>query len=187
MRSIILAIVVTGMGACSEEESGQAAANSVCDSVSDCADGTTCLVVDGNGRCRAICEVSTTECGGSASCGAVGVLSVDVCQPPAPEPTPDDPPSAAEQPRIPCASDAECDALEAGAICAGYKGERDCTLACAIESDCTMPAVGGVRMDFLTCITDESDATRKACLPDAACFSNPMSCIDFGAPILPFP
>jgi hypothetical protein len=176
-----LATLGTGLAACTDEaEDGTSSAAKACATAGECPSGTVCLVIDGRGACRPVCDGAADECGASASCGGVGVLSVEVCQPPAPAPTPDDPPSAEEQPRLPCASDAECEAIDAGAICAQFQGSRDCTRPCVAETDCDIPTLGGVRTDFLTCLTDEGDATRKACLPDAACFANPMNCISFG-------
>ncbi len=182
MRYLVIATVFAGVAGCTDEEQTQG-----CKTVTDCSNGTTCLLADGHRACRPLCDVSTDTCGGSATCGSVGVLSVDVCQPSAPPPTPDDPPVAEEQASLPCATDPACDALQAGSICAGFQGERDCTIRCSAESDCAMPELGGVSVDFLTCSPDESDTTRKACLPDARCFSNPMSCVQLGVPTMPFP
>lgn len=65
-----------------------------------------------------------------------------------------DPPEPEEEPRIPCMTDAECDALTAGAICVEWKGARDCTIPCTMETVCDLPAAGGIVFDFLTCLED---------------------------------
>ena len=34
----------------------------------------------------------------------------------------------------------------------------------------------GIKMDFLRCLPDDGNTTRRACLPRKECFSNPMAC-----------
>ncbi len=150
-----------------------------CNSSSDCQKDYVCLFVGQGSGCAPICSGSSDECGTNASCGGVGVLDVDVCQKKPDTSNDQTPPAPEEQPRIPCKSDAECNALQSGAICAEFQGARDCTLPCSVESDCDVPSLGGVTMDFMTCIPDEGLSTRKACLPDASCFSNPLACVTF--------
>ena len=57
-----------------------------------------------------------------------------------------------------------------------------CTLPCAREDDCDLPATGGVAIDFLTCGEDEADRSRTACIIDEACLQNPLSCIETDFP-----
>lgn len=87
--------------------------------------------------------------------------------PPAPEPPP-------EPPRLPCNDDDDCDG---DLVCATFEGERDCTIPCAAEADCTPPTVNGVTIDLLTCAADEG-ADRDVCVPDLACYPNLSSCVD---------
>ena len=163
-------------GAGASEHQTAAWANGACESSADCPAVHACLVVGNQGGCTPICNGSSNQCGAQASCGGVGATSIDVCQPVA---DPNDPPDAEEQPRLPCKSDAECGNLQSGLICAEYMGARDCTLPCSIESDCDIPAMGGISMDFMTCAADEGNSSRNACLPDARCFNNPMVCVTF--------
>lgn len=87
----------------------------------------------------------------------------------------EDPPE--EAPRRPCRADGEC---EAGEICATWDGERSCTLPCGEESDCTPPPAGGFTFDYLTCGPDETAGQdRDACVPDPACFEDPLACTTF--------
>lgn len=146
-----------------------------CVSASDCPASTVCIAAGGRSACQPTCSASADECGGNASCGGVGSLSINVCQP---TPQESDPPTEAEQPRIPCRTDRECDALHAGAICAEYQGVYDCTIPCGAERDCDVPRLGGFQVDFMTCAPDEGAPSRRACLPDAECFSNPLACVN---------
>ena len=110
----------------------------------------------------------------------VGSTSVSICEEPKEETSSggeQSAPEPEEEPRIPCKTDAECDALQSGLICAQFQGQRDCTIPCSQESDRDTPAVGGMSIDFMTCIADEGDSSRNACLPDVACFNNPMDCV----------
>ena len=115
------------------------------------------------------------ECGASGQCAGVGVLEVNICQP---EPDPMNPPKAEEQPKIPCREDADCSNIHPEAICAQWRGARDCTLPCMDERVCDPPAIGGVTVDFVNCQDDErADQMRTACLPREECFNDPFSCI----------
>ena len=131
-------------------------------------DGPTCL---------ATCTASANECGGSASCNGVGVTSVNICQESESDDEEGSTPEPEKSPKIPCVTDAECAALQPGLVCAEFQGAKDCTMPCSQESECDMPEMMGVKIDFLTCLDDEADTTRKACVPDVACFSDPMSCM----------
>ncbi|MBT6432049.1 MAG: hypothetical protein HOK97_11005 [Deltaproteobacteria bacterium] len=153
-----------------------------CTTLADCASGTVCIGAgSGASACLPDCSVSTTECSASASCTGVGSTSVSICQEAEEEEQSSGGETAApepqEEPRIPCTTDAECNTLQAGLICAEFQGMKDCTIPCSQESDCDMPSVGGMSIDFMTCIDDEGDSSRQACLPDVACFNDPMSCI----------
>jgi hypothetical protein len=105
-------------------------------------------------------------------------MSVNVCQPaPEAEEEAQAEPVPEEQPTLPCSTDEDCQEFSEIAICAMFEGVRDCTIPCGAEADCDMPTVMGVNIDFLTCLADEGDASRNACLPDKACWANPTSCI----------
>lgn len=163
----------------SESSEGSSSASSgkgaSCSTSSDCPDSQLCLETSLGRYCTLNCSVSASECSGSAGCEGVGAIEVSVCNP---DPvTEDETPDAESQPSLPCQTDAECAAKVSSTICAEWQGERDCTIGCTQESECTPPSVAGVTMDFLTCATDEGDTSRTACLPDPACFTNPMSCI----------
>ncbi len=164
-----------GSGTNSGSESG--GSDGACLSTEECSAGIVCITYGSvGGVCTPQCTASVDECMGEASCAGVGATSVNVCQEPKPDPKPE------EEPTIPCMSDAECDAVESGLICVTWKGESDCTRPCTEESECDVPSVGGITADFLTCLVDEDDTSRKGCVPDEACFSNPLSCTD-----APFP
>ena len=165
----------TGSG--SETAGESDTSDGACVSTEDCSAGNVCVAYGpAGGACTPQCSATVDECGGEASCAGVGATSINVCQEPQAEPKPE------EEPRIPCTSDAECEALESGLICVEFKGESDCTLPCSQESECDVPSVGGITSDFLTCLDDEGDPSRKGCVPDEACFMDPLSCTD-----LPFP
>jgi len=167
---------LAGCGTKGDSENGSAPP---CESNSDCTSGLACVTFGGGaGVCTPTCSVSGDECSGSAGCKGVGALSVNVCQE---EEAEGEAPAPEEQPKIPCKTDAECDALHAGAICAQWKGVKDCTIQCMGEATCDMPEVGGMKLDFMTCIADErTDKDRTACLPDEKCFTDPMSCVELG-------
>jgi hypothetical protein len=164
-------------------------AGAACSSTTECASGQACVVVAGIGACALSCSVSGNECSGQASCGPVGSISANYCQQPPPSgvPSEDSPPQADEQPSIPCVSDAECAAIEAGAVCATFEGERECTIRCSARSQCNPPSFGGITTDFFTCIPDEGDRSRTVCLPDVACFStsDPLRCVTIDTPTVP--
>ncbi|MCB9749624.1 MAG: hypothetical protein H6713_06400 [Myxococcales bacterium] len=155
-----------------------------CTSTADCEDGFVCLSVGGaGGVCTPQCTASADECGGMASCSAVGALAeVNVCEDDPEDPSA--PPKPEEEPQITCMEDAECEALQAGTICVEWKGARSCTIPCAAEADCDLPGAGGVTVDFLACLPDEANDARMGCVPDEACFDDPLMCIG-GIPDFP--
>ena len=181
-----LMLLGTTLVGCGDDGGGGAAGDATtCSQMSDCPTGTVCLVTAGLGLCQLDCSVSSDECGASASCAGVGALEVSICQ----ETKEEGEEKAAEEvteedvPYIPCATDADCTPLDPGAICAEFKGRKDCTIPCnnqGEKSECNMPPMMGVSMDFLICNPDEADTSRLACLPDEACFSDMMSCMDLG-------
>ena len=153
-----------------------------CVTQSDCDDGFACITALGMSVCQPVCTGTIDECGTSASCGGIGAMSIDVCQPakeevPAEEASEENAPTPEEQPTLPCVTDEDCSKFDSGAICAQWQGTKDCTIPCAQESDCDIPAIAGFSVDFMTCLEDEADSTRMACLPDEKCFADPMSCI----------
>ena len=184
---------------CSEDESNTQNGNDPtppqsCSGQSDCSDGYACVSVAGVSYCQLTCSLSSDACGASASCGSVGATSVSVCQPEEESTdsnsgnasTEESAPQPDKQPKLPCSTDADCAQFDESAICAEFQGTKDCTIPCTEERECDVPAIGGFSVDFLTCLPDESDQSRSACLPDEACFSNPLNCVtlpnanDFG-------
>jgi hypothetical protein len=127
--------------------------------------------------CQLDCTANLSACGAEASCAGVGSLSVNVCQPEPEEPAQDETPKPEEQPTLPCAVDADCQKFQANAICVQWEGVKDCTIPCTVEEDCTSPDMMGFQVDFMTCDADEADTSRMACVPDPACFSNPLDCV----------
>lgn len=167
------------LSACGGDGTTPADAARSCSTHADCGAQAVCLVSPSGSACAPTCTGAAGECSGSATCGGVGVLSVSACQEPQ-STSANDPPTAEEQPRVPCASDDECKTLDPRGICAQFQGHKDCTIACTAETACDTPSVGGVKTDFLTCLPDGANAARSACLPDERCFSNPLACVTFG-------
>ena len=159
-----------------ESGAGPGIGNGECETVSDCGDGYACLFAGEKSICTPTCSGSMDECGAEASCGGVGMLSVEVCTPAQTEEETKDP---KQQPTLPCISDEDCELLQAGTICATWKGNSDCTIPCSTENECNLPVEFGVSIDFMTCIDDEAK-DRTACLPDEKCIENVMSCISVG-------
>ena len=153
-----------------------------CQSSADCGDNTVCVRIGDQATCHLDCAVGGNECSGSASCEGVGKVSVNICQPPEPTPSEETPPDPEEAPRLPCQSDAECQALDPATICAEWRGVRDCTIPCATDNQCNLPPIGGISVRLLACQTDEGDQSRMACLPNEACINNPQSCFTLPTP-----
>ena len=191
-RVVLAAACLFTFNACSGDDDsksdapGRSASGPACASPADCDEGFTCLSYGGSGGCVPVCTASVSPCSTSASCGPVGVLEVNVCQEPK-SADPEKPPAAEEEPRIPCQSDTECRALHPGAICAQWKHNRDCTIPCNVETDCDVLGIGGMSVDFMTCIPDEGNTSRKACLPDERCFSDVMTCVTLPDAMNPTP
>ena len=182
----LASIVFLAIGCGGSDDDSEGGANGyggpACVTQSDCGDNAACVTAAGMSVCQPVCTGSIDECGASASCGGVGAMSINVCQPaqeetPAEEATEEDAPAPEEQPSLPCATDADCSKFDSGAICAQWDGVKDCTIPCTEESDCDIPAIGGFSVDFMTCIPDEADTSRMACLPDENCFADVMSCV----------
>lgn len=183
MKQIVLGItlVVMVLG-CEASDSEDAAAGNgpPCVVQSDCPGTQACVNTLGITYCQIDCSVSADECGVSSSCTGVGAMSISVCQPAKPEVEEEENPTPEAQPTLPCVTDADCTKFQANAICAQFQGVKDCTIPCAVETDCDMPVLAGISIDFMTCINDEGDDSRSACLPDEACCSDPLSCTSFG-------
>ena len=178
--SVVLMAVGCGGSDEESESTGGAAPAQSCVGQSDCPDEFACVTTAGMSYCQPTCTGSIDACGANASCGGVGAMSINVCTPEPEAPAASEEqaaPTPEEQPKLPCASDADCMEFQANAICAQFEGVKDCTIPCSVEADCDTPAIGGFSVDFLTCLADEGDASRSACLPDAACFANPLSCV----------
>ena len=184
MRTLILfcAAVCLALAGCGSDDSDGGSGNGPegsvgpCTTSSDCPDNHACIQVGtAPAGCVPTCSASVTECSGTAQCAGVGLLDVNVCQP---EPDPMEPPSPETQPKIPCRVDADCASAHPDAICAEWRGARDCTIPCMDERVCDPPAIGGITVDFSSCLEDErTDKDRTACLPREECFNNPLSCI----------
>ena len=155
--------------ACATESSSDSCATS-----SDCGAASVCARHGGTAVCAPNCSATASSCTGTASCEGLGVTSVNVCQEPQ---DPNMPESADKQPQLACVSDADCEALQPGTICASFRGVTDCTIPCSAETQCDVPSVAGVSFDFYHCSNDEAQTSRQACLPDPACIDNPTSCL----------
>jgi len=182
----LLSVIFLAVGCGGSDDESEGGANGyggpACVTQSDCGDEAACVTAAGMSVCQPVCTGSIDECGVSASCGGVGAMSINVCQPakeeaPAEEATEEDAPAPEEQPTLPCVTDEDCSKFDSTAICAQWEGAKDCTIPCTQESDCDIPAIGGFSVDFMTCLEDEADTSRMACLPDAACFADVMSCV----------
>lgn len=146
-----------------------------CDEPDECAGGVCVALIDGNNppvycseECGACpdgfyCDQDTFALAGLSFCRFGATPS----EPPPPPPEP---------PRLPCKADDDCDG---GLVCATFMGERDCTIPCSAEPECSVE-LGGVSIDLHECASDQSDgAERLVCLPDLSCFPNATSCISF--------
>lgn len=150
-----------------------------CLTSAQCQDGLVCLAYGSQtGTCVAECTASADACGAEATCSGVGAASIDVCQDNDDITEPGQVPTEEERPRVACASDAECGELAPGTICVEWEGFAECTLPCSSEPECDTPAVGGFSADLLTCLPDEADPSRSGCVPDKACFADPLSCVE---------
>jgi len=186
MRVIILfALLATGCKAGDPDDplQGTAQEGESCATLGDCEGDLVCLSVgEAGGVCSFRCDIDVNACGGSTECGALGSVGVDVCQPPESIPTADNQPAEEERTSLPCTSDAECQELAPNAVCGTWRGWSECTLTCANDNACNLPPVGGVTLSFMACDADEGDTARDICIPNEECFTNPMSCVDFGLP-----
>lgn len=160
---------------------GDARADGECFASADCNSDEICVSAGiGPGACMPRCDVQADDCGGKGSCDAIGLSAeVNICKE---EATPENPPEPEEEPQIVCETDADCEALQPGTICAEWKGAKSCTITCASENDCMIPGQEYVITDFLTCLEDESNRARTACVPDEACFADTDSCITWDLP-----
>lgn len=173
---VVMAAACGGSG--SSGVAGSAGLGDRCSTTGECEDGTVCMAYgSGGGVCALNCSADAGACGASAECAGVGSLSIETCQEPENVADAESPPSEETRPYVPCATDAECSALESGAICAEWMGIRDCTLPCASATECNPPTIGGLTITFLECAPDEGDPSRDACLPDPACMANPLDCV----------
>ncbi len=172
---VVASVAVAGFAGCADEPAaqnpnGKATGQGPCDTSAECA-GDVCVAVIDTGHPPVYCSQScaTAGCPSGFFCDSqtFALIGLRYCR--FGETQPSAPP--AEPPRLPCKIDADCDN---GQVCAESGGVRDCTLPCANEEQCTPPATGGFVFDFLTCKKD--DKARSVCLPDAACYSNPLNC-----------
>ena len=158
---------------------GKATGQGPCEAADEC-QGQVCVsLIDGNNPpnyCTQECANGACPSGFHCDASTFQLIDRTFCRfggPPAggTEDTPSEPP------RLPCRGDADC---ETGEVCGTYQGERQCTLPCTVEQDCDLPALGGIRIDLMTCGADQTAGTsRSICLPDPACFSNPLACTSF--------
>jgi hypothetical protein len=176
----MVALVVGCGGAGAPGEGGE---GDRCAALADCGDELVCLAIgDEAPTCALTCSASADACGASAACAGVGALEIDVCQPPESVADEEGAPAEEDRPSLPCRDDTECDALYPGAVCGTWRGARECTLPCADDAVCNPPEVMGVVTTFLECGLDEG-ADRDICVPNEACFADPLGCISFpGAP-----
>jgi len=138
-----------------------------CTDGSQCASGT-CIEVNSDSYCSQTCG----SCPAGMYCDAklFATLGMKVCV----KGRSTAPAQVQSPPRLPCRTDAQC---QGALVCAQFMGRRDCTMPCATDDQCKPPAMMGIKMDFLRCLPDEGNTTRRACLPRKECFSNPMACM----------
>lgn len=176
-RSIALALGLAAL-ACeasdADEDAFTPTGEGPCQEADECS-GLVCVAIPTDSPPIYCSEPCDGGCPSGFYCdtSTFALVGLEFCRVGADEPPPTpEPPS--EPPRLPCNEDDDC---EGGLVCATFGGERDCTIPCAAESDCTPPTVAGVTIDVLTCGDDEG-ADRTVCVPDLACYPNVASCID---------
>lgn len=176
MRFLYLSLAL--VCACGDHKEEDASTGSGCVSQSDCADGTVCLAYgdEETGSCALECNLSADECSAEASCAGVGSVSVSACQDEDRVAEDGAPPDEDDRPRLTCDSDDDCTIYDSAAVCAEYRGLRECALSCTTDAECNPPEIGGVTTTFQRCGQDDA-ADRLVCLPNEACWSNPASCI----------
>ncbi len=181
-----LATAALLLGACSGGGASEGRGAS-CSDPSPCGPGEACIVASGTGACSLSCTTTGNECSGTASCEGVGSLSANYCQPPPPSAEePDGAPRASEEPHLRCSTDAQCDAIERGAVCALFAGDRECTVPCTARSQCNPPTLAGITVDFYACLADEGDRSRTVCVLDPACLGgDPLACVTIDTPTMP--
>lgn len=174
---ILLLIAACGLAACgSSDDSSEAVA---CETSSECG-SDVCVRVGSASTCAPKCSVSANECSGGASCQGLGSLEVNVC---AEKPKDPAQPKVEEQPRVACKTDSDCSSLDSRAICAQWKGVRDCSVPCTANDQCNPPSVDGItKIEFYSCQPDEGQTTRNVCLPREECLTNPASCVTVTIP-----
>jgi hypothetical protein len=109
----------------------------------------------------------------------VGSVGVSVCQDKKSSPSPSNPPSPKDQPKLSCETDKDCSAIHAGTVCGEWMGEHDCTIPCTSDDVCNPPPVEGFSTKFLSCQQDQGNQSRTVCLPRQECFQDPTSCVTF--------
>lgn len=143
-----------------------------CESASEC-EGDVCVAIvtdDPPIYCTQPCDGGCPS-GFYCDTSTFALVGLDFCRVGGDEP-PEEPDIPPEPPRLPCETDADCDD---GQVCSLWDGERDCTVLCDVEEDCTPPPIGGFTFDLLMCATD--DEGRDVCVPDPACYPNIQTCI----------
>lgn len=167
-------------GAGGGNNGGMSTGEGPCEVASACAGDVCVALIDGDNPpvyCTEQCDGETCPDGFVCDTETFALVGLGFCRfgDPAVEPAP-----PSEPPRLPCREDADCDD---GLVCAEFEGERDCTLPCTEEDECTPPALGGLTVDLATCGQDEG-ADRTVCLPDLDCFPDPIAAGCLGG--LPF-
>lgn len=187
--SLTLALILTACGG-ADGDGGTAKGGTdtgstglTCASQSDCGDDSACLRVGDESTCHFTCWGSVDACGARGQCGGVASVEIDICQPKKAESAPEEA-TPEEEVFLPCANDAECAALDPGAVCGTWMGGRDCTVPCSRDSECNPPAIQGISVNFYGCLADEGDSSRTVCLSRLECFDDPTSCIS-GLPGVP--
>ncbi len=167
--------------ACGSENSdggseGSLGSGASCTTTTDCAGNEVCLGSGDTASCTFVCSGSIDECGAQGQCGQAAVVKVNVCRKKEPAVSEENPPESEEEFVLRCSSDAECAALESGAICAQQGLDRFCTFPCSADAQCNPPAVQGVSTNFFECAPDDSSEPRTVCLLREECFANPSAC-----------
>lgn len=151
---------------------GMATGEGPCGAAEDCAGDVCVALIDGDNPpiyCSEQCPDGACPDGFYCDDQTFSLAGLSFCRFGATEP--EMPETPAQPPRLPCREDADC---EDGLVCGTFMGERDCTIPCAMEDDCTPPSLGGITLDLATCGQDEGE-DRMICVPDTDCYPDPIA------------
>ncbi|MFK7987507.1 MAG: hypothetical protein AB8I08_15915 [Sandaracinaceae bacterium] len=161
--------VLRGEAAVCDTEPGMLGRDAECTTVSDCAPGLACFLVEGRGSCgRICCPEDETACGEDATCGGSGVLvdgtatSWGRCRPRAR--------CDVHTPAEACEDREGCYIIDGvGTTECRVAGEGEAGAACELQEDCTAGyfcgGVGSMKQCVRICRIGEDDCgEREACV-----------------------